>query len=183
MKVLDILLETADMLGMKDGVAAYFNGEAEDYEEQSLQLLTCFHLAECALALDYLPLYAEDELLTATGRLQFSSFAHEPIRIVDVKNTAGESVAYTLYPQYIKTSVGRMTVVYAYAPKKKTVDEESDFNMVTSPHVLVYGTLVQYCLANGMFQESAIWDKKWKDSVAYLCHTKQCKRLGSRRWI
>ena len=183
MKVLDVLLEAADMLGMKDELESYYNGDSDTYERQGEQLLTSFHLAECALAMDYVPLYVEDELLTATGRLEFSSFAHPPIRIVEVKNTAGEALPYTLYPKYLKTSVGRVIVVYAYAPEKKTTEDESDFSMLTSPHVLAYGTLAQYCLANGMFQEAAIWDKKWKDSVEYLCHTKQCKRLGSRRWI
>lgn len=183
MNVLDILLEAADMLGMKEEIRAFFSGDDDGYERQANQLLTCFHLAECALALDYIPLYAEDELMTATGRLEFSEFSHAPVRIVEVKDRLDNVVPYTLYPKYLKADAGYVKVTYAYTPLMKSVEDESDFAMLTSPHVLVYGTLLQYCLANGLLQEAAIWDKKWKDSVEYLCHTKKCKRLGSRTWL
>ena len=183
MKVLDILLEAADMLGIKEGIRAFFNGDADDYEMQGTQLLTCFHLAECALALDYIPLYAEDELLSATGRLEFSAFSHAPVRIIDVKDWDDVSIPYTLYPKYLKSDAGHVKVTYTYTPDLKSCEDDSDFAMLTSPHILVYGTLVQYCLANGMVQEAAIWDKKWKDSVEYLNQTKKCKRLGSRTWL
>jgi hypothetical protein len=171
------------MLGIKEGINEFFNDEAYEYEMQAKQLLTCFHLAECALALDYIPLYAEDELLTATGRAEFSEFAHAPVRIVEVKDRLDEVIPYTVYPKYLKAESGYVKVTYTYTPSMKTAEDDSDFAMLTSPHVLVYGTLFQYCMANGMLQEAAVWDKKWKDSVEYLCHTKKCKRLGSRTWL
>ena len=183
MIVKDILLEAADLLGMNPEVEAYFNGDSDDYEMQATQLLTCFHVAECALALNYFPLYVEDELLTATGKLDFSSFSHSPVRIIRVTNMTGEELAYTIYPSYIKTEVGRIKVQYSYTPSIKTADDVSDLSMAAPAHLLVYGTLSEYCVANGMFHESAIWDKKLKDSVDYLCHTKKCKRLGSRKWV
>ena len=183
MKVLDIVLEAGEMLGIREGLESFYNGDSDNYESQGRQMLTCFHLAESALALDYIPLYAEDDLLTSTGRLEFSSFSHSPVRIVEVKDGTGVAIPYTIYPKYLKAEAGRLKVSYAYTPTLKTINEDSDFSMLTSPHVLVYGTLREYCLANGMMQEAAIWDKKWKDSVEYLCHTKKCKRLGSRKWI
>ena len=121
MKVLDILLEAADMLGIKEGITDFFNGDADEYEMQGMQLLTSFHLAECALALDYIPLYAEDELLTATGRLEYSEFSHSPVRIIEVKDGADEVIPYTLYPKYLKTEAGRLKVTYAYTPSMKNV--------------------------------------------------------------
>ena len=183
MKVLDILLEAADLLGIKDGIAAYYSEDSDEFEVQGKQLLTWFHLAECALALEYIPIYAEDDLLTSTGRLEFSDFTYAPVRIVEVRNGADEVIPYTLYPKYLKAEAGRLKVTYCYTPAVKTIEDDSDFAMLTSPLVLVYGTLVQYCLANGMLHEAAVWDKKWKDSVEYLNYTKKCKRLGSRKWI
>ena len=183
MIVKDILLEAADLLGMKPEVEAFFNGDGDDYEAQALQLLTCYHVAECALALNYFPLYIEDELLTATGRLDFSSFSQSPVRIIRVTNMSGVELPYTLYPSYIKTDVGRIRVQYSYTPSIKTVEDLEDLCMGVPSHLLVYGTLSEYCLSNGLFQEAAIWDKKLKDSVDYLCHTRKCKRLGSRKWI
>ena len=183
MKVRDILLEAADLLGIKEGVAAFLDGESDELENAVEQMLTCLHVAECSLALNYVPLYAEDELMTSTGRLTFSDFTHSPVRIIEVQNAMGQSIPYTLYPLYLKAETGRLKVRYTYTPEKKGVDGESDFTMLTSGHLLVYGTLAEYCLANGLHQEAAIWDKKMKDSVEYLIHTKKCKRLGSRRWL
>ena len=183
MKVKEIVIEAATLLGMKDYIYAYFEDDDYEYYQQAEQLLACLHLAESSLALDYLPLYAEDEVLSTTGKVEFSQLSNSPVRIIDVKNPGGESLAYTLYPKYLKTSAGRVLVTYSYTPSLKTGEEESDFTGVAAMHVLVYGTLEEYCLANGMLQEAAIWNKKKKDSVEYLCHTEKCKRLSSRRWV
>lgn len=183
MNVKDIVLAAAQALGIKELVSNYFeNGNTEGAREAEL-LLSCFNLTESGLALDYLPLYAEDTLRTANGRMEFSAFTYSPVRIIGVTDSAGNPLAYTLYAKYLKTKTGTIKITYTYTPNKKAIGDESDFDLLTGEHVFVYGVLSEYCLAEGMFEEAAAWDKKFKDSIEVIFHTRKCQRLSSRRWV
>ena len=74
-------------------------------------------------------------------------------------------------------------MTYTYTPAKKALEDECEFGDSISMHVLVYGTLAEYCLANGMYQEAAVWDKKKKETVEHFFHIGKNKKLSSRRWI
>ena len=183
MKVKDIVLLAAKILGIGEGVEAYFAKESNEMERQAERLVACFHLAECSLALDYVPLHAEEEIYAMSGRLNFSDLKNSPVRILGVADAYGNPLAYTIYSTYVKTEAGIVKVHYTYTPKEKKVDEESDFHLNSTDSILVYGTLAEYCLGEGMTTEAAEWDRKWKDLIATVYHTAQCKRLGARRWV
>lgn len=36
---------------------------------------------------------------------------------------------------------------------------------MTSPRLFAYGIAAEYCLACGLFEEAAVWDKKYKDAL------------------
>lgn len=183
MKVKDIVLSAAQVLGIQEGVASYFDGSAETFKREGELLLACFNAVECGLALEYLPLYAEDELLTPTKRLEFSSFTYAPVRILNVADQKGNAVAYTLYPKYLNAQVGRLKVTYTYTPDKKDIDGESDFSLLVADTLFVYGVLAEYCMAEGRFEEASEWDKKYKEAIESVIRTRSCKRLSSRRWV
>ena len=66
MYVKEIVLSAAQTLGIYDGVCAYFEDGDEEMKREAELLLSCFNLVESALALDYVPLYAEDKQTTWT---------------------------------------------------------------------------------------------------------------------
>ena len=145
MKVKDIVLAAAKALGLYDGVVAYFDNGEETLKREAELLLACFNRVECSLALEYLPLYAEDELLTVTERLEFSSFTYSPVRILSVEDGEGNPVKYKLYPKYLKAQAGHCKVTYTYTPNEKGIEEESDFSLLTSETLFVHGVLAEYC--------------------------------------
>lgn len=183
MTVREIVLLAAKILGIDEEVSAYFEGESNAMKRQAERLLSAFHLAECSLALDYVPLHAEDEVYAMSGRVDFSTLENSPVRILGVTDIYGEPIAYTVYAKYIKTTPGVVKVHYTYTPRVKELEEECDFDLLSSDSILVYGTLSEYCLGEGLVAEAAEWDRKWKDLIATIYHTEKCKRLGSRRWI
>ena len=73
MTVRETVLLAAKILGIDEGVNAYFDGESNEMQAQAERLLSAFHLAECSLALDYIPLHAEDEVYAMSGRVDFSA--------------------------------------------------------------------------------------------------------------
>lgn len=183
MTVREIVLLAAKILGIEEGVTAYFEGESNEMQRQAERLVAAVHLAECSLALDYVPLHAEDEVYAMSGRVEFSDLENSPVRILGVSDVYGEPIAYTLYSQYLKTTPGVVKVKYTYTPRVKGLDEACDFDLLSSDSILVYGTLSEYCLGEGLVAEAAEWDRKWKDLIATIYHTEKCKRLSSRRWI
>ena len=183
MTVRETVLHAAKILGIEEGVAAYFDGEGNEMQAQAERLLSAFHLAECSLALDYVPLHAEDEVYAMSGRVDFSALENSPVRILGVTDIHGEPIAYTLYSKYLKTASGVVRVRYTYTPKVKELDEECEFSSLCSDSIVVYGLLSEYCLGEGLVSEAAEWDRKWKDLIATIYHTEKCKRFSSRRWI
>ena len=183
MTVRETVLLAAKILGVEEGVNAYFDGESNEMQTQAERLLSAFHLAECSLALDYIPLHGEDEVYAMSGRVDFSALTNSPVRILGVTDLYGEPLAYTLYSRYIKTESGYVRVHYTYTPRVKELDDACDFDLLSSDSILVYGILSEYCLGEGLVAEAAEWDRKWKDLIATIYHTEKCKRLASRRWI
>ena len=183
MTVKEIVLLAAQILGIEEGVNAYFDNESNEMKRQAERLVAAYHLAECSLALDYVPLHAEDEVYAMSGRVEFSALENSPVRILGVTDIYGVPIAYTLYSRYIKTTPGVVKVQYTYTPRVKELDDECDFDLLCSDSILVYGLLSEYCLGEGLAAEAAEWDRKWKDLIATIYHTEKCKRLSSRRWI
>ena len=91
MTVKEIVLLAAKIIGIGEGVEAYFDGESNEMKRQAERLIASFHLAECSLALDYVPLHAEDEVYAMSGRVEFSDLNNSPVRILGVSDSSGIS--------------------------------------------------------------------------------------------
>ena len=183
MKEKEVILLAATQLGIADKIQAYYNGSSTEGEKDAELLLTCFNLVESELALDYFPLYAEEELNTFSGRINYSLLAHAVVRIIRVADTEGNTVDYTLFPDCLKGPVGTLKIYYTYTPKKKTVDKESDFETRVTDRLLSYGIAAEYATAKGLYEEAAIWDKKYKDAIEVAYRTMPGVRMKARRWV
>ena len=182
MTVKEILLAAAGILGKADEVKAYFDGTDNEAEADVENLLRCFQLVESELAIDYLPLHAEEEVETQTGAIFFDEFTRSPVRILRVCDEGGKSCSFKLFPEYVKTQSGKVTVTYTYLPNKKALDGESDYKAQASVRLFAYGIAAEYTLACGMFEDAAVWDKKYKDAIAAAYRSTPSRVMRSRRW-
>jgi hypothetical protein len=183
MEVFKILCAAAKMLGIGAEVQSYFEDDEYNCERESETLLQCYNLVEKELALDYFPLKAEDTLLSFTGRVEFSKLAHAPVRILEVRNDKGEKQDFELFPAYLMTNDGPLTVKYSYTPEEKGAFDECEYAGPVSETMFLYGTLAQYALTQGMYEEAVVWDKKYKKAIEDTYAMQTCKRLKSRRWV
>lgn len=183
MTVKEVILTAATELGFKDDVENYFDGQVSDLNKRKSELLLdCFNLVENEVALDYLPLYAEDELYSETGVVEYAAMERSVVRVLRVTDEWGNPVRFTVFPEYIKAQPGKLKVAYTYAPSKKTMDGESDFRVQVSARLLAYGVAAEYALATGLYEESAVWDKKYKDAITAAYKARPSRKLRSRRW-
>ncbi len=182
--VKDAVKETAQSVGLGEEVEVYLGGSATAVGENAVKLLLrCFERVENELALDYLPLLAEDEVVSGTGVVNYADLKKPAARILCVENEWGESLKYKLFPTYLKTTAGKLKIIYAYAPRVKTIEEASEYDTLVSKRLLVYGMAAEYLLAVGELNGARLWDKKYKEGVQAAYKLGACKRLRSRRWI
>lgn len=171
-------------LGIEEPIATCFagNGTAEDNKKATL-LLSCFNIVENELALDYFPLIAEDTLKTDGGVVNFSALQNEAVRVTKVTDEWGNSATFQLFPSYLKTQPGKVCVTYTYTPKKKAMSGKSDFYTDVSVRLISYGMAAEYAMATGLFEDAAVWDKKYKEGIRAAYRLQKCERLRSRRWV
>lgn len=176
---------TAELLEMQEGVDAYFaDAEANPQgKAETENLLRCFNLVENELALDYFPLTTEACVETQTGAVYFDELPLAPVRITKVCDAWGNECAYKLFPDYIKTQAGKITVQYSYLPTNKGLDESTDFSLFVSARLFAYGMASEYALSCGRFEEASVWDKKYKDAICAVYRAKPCKKISARRWV
>lgn len=183
MDVKDVVLSTAAMLGLKERVQSYFESGDEEGKKAVDELLDCYNTIENEIALDYLPLYCEDEVETDTGRITYGTLSRSPVRLFRVTDEAGEKVEFETFPDYFKTKkIGTLKVSYAYIPKKKTIIDQSDYKVQASDRLIAYGTAAEYCLRKGLFEEAAEWEKKYKAALTSAYEAKPSRVMRSRRW-
>lgn len=181
--VKEVLLAAAAEVGVYDSVLAYLENGSVSGKEETEALLRCFNLVENELALDYLPLYAEEELETGTGCVYYRELSRSAVRVVKVEDAWGNEASFRLFPEYLKTQGGKIKIRYAYSPVKKTVNDESDYHMYASVRLFAYGIAAEYSLSLGLFEEAAVWDKKYKDAVTAAYKVNPCRIIQSRRWV
>lgn len=174
----------ATELGIIEEVSAWLSGESSEEGRKKTELLTvCFNVVENELALDYFPLLAEDTLESEGGIVTFSALQNDAVRITKVTDEWGNPVPFRIFPAYLKTQPGKVCVAYTYTPKKKTVDEESDFAVFASARLMAYGMAAEYATATGAFEDAAVWDKKYRDGIRAAYRVQRCERIRSRRWV
>ena len=180
--VKEAIIATAQALDMQEGVTGYLSGTDAAGEADTENLLRCFNLVESALALEYLPLYAEEELVTQTGAVYYDELTRAPVRVLRVRDEWDNLCAFKLFPDYLKTQSGKVKVCYSYLPDAKGLEDKSDFTLQASLQLFVYGMATEYTLSCGRFEEAAVWDKKYKDAIAAAYRAKPCKKMRARRW-
>ena len=169
-----------------------FEGSATDDEvrdalssDKKLSLLTeCVSLVETELACDYIPLKAQQ--CFDSGDAAYSEFEHTPHEIIRVVDQNGADADFKSLPDGVKAEVGggKMTVFYNYRPAKKGWDDELERgNCKADERLFAYGAIAEYMLLSGMYDEEAVWDKRYKDLAEVVLSTNKSLKIKERRWL
>lgn len=180
--VKEAIIATAQVLDLQENVSGYLDGTDTAGKTDAENLLRCFNLVESELALEYLPLYAEEELATQTGAVYYDELSRAPVRVLRVRDEWDNLCSFKLFPDYLKTQSGKLKVCYTYLPETKGLEDSSDFTLQANLRLFICGMAAEYALSCGRFEEAAVWDKKYKDAIAAAYRAKPCKKMRARRW-
>lgn len=182
MTIKEILIVASRYIGKEKEVGSYLDSANPEGQLITETLLKIFNIVENELALDYLPLIAEDVVSTTTGQVDFSKLSKSAVRILSVKDKDGKSVKYDLFTQYLVAQSGELTIRYTYTPTPKGLYGEAEYKLYASCRMIAYGIVTQYYYVNGMFDEGEIWNKKYREAIAAIYRANPAGVVASRRW-
>lgn len=136
-------------------------------------LMPCARRAVNEVATEYFPTVETATLRPVDGFIAFDAFERFPRRVYAVRRK-GTDTAYALTATGIRVD-GTDDVTVSFAAADGGVDERIPLR------TYAYGTAAEYCLLNGLFDEAALYDKRFRDSLARL-HIAGV-RLPKRRWL
>ena len=200
MKVKDIILRALVFAGRDDVAKAIEDREVADGEEEAAEdgeeatfgefndevrtALLCFNAVEDELARHYLPVKTTEKFFSGSGEIEFAKFSERPIKILSVKNAAGECAFETL-PEKIKTCAGEVSIEYNFAPQPKGLDDESVYSEnQASVSLIAAGTASEFCLISGDAGAANVWETRYRREIDCVQREKfSGVKLPPRRWV
>lgn len=187
MLVSDVLALAAENMAREDlsaELAALAASEGEP-SEGVRALLRCYRLVESEVALDYCPLRRKDLLSTVAGRVQYAAFPEQPVDVIEVTDTNGRRLAFTLAAAHVEipAATDLVEIEYTYAPQAAELDDAVAFPARVSARLLSMGVCAEFLLTAGRYAEAEVWEGKFREALraAGVFRKKLCA-ARSRRW-
>lgn len=156
----------------------------ENEQKDISHIIRCLNLVCNQIASEYLPLLNIEKFSPTNGKIEFSNFTKKPIDIYKIEDKFGLRVHYKLFPNYIETIDGEVSILYSYAPQEISTlnDNVESFSEKISSRIIAYGVAMEYCFICGLHDDASIWEKRFKDSLL-ICKRKKTEIiLPKRRW-
>lgn len=122
-------------------------------------LLRCYNFIEQEMALDHFPLYAMHQC--DSKRVYYSDLEHNSARIVKC------NCPVKFYPEYVQAKENIKEIVYTYIPKPQDLYGDCVYGQDFFD-CLVYGTMSEYLISKGFYEESIRWTEKYRDTIKLL---------------
>ena len=186
MKVSDVITSALRLIGRAELISSLSNpskSDQEDGAETIETLLYCFNAVEDELARKYIPLETKEVLSSTDNKFYYSKFSKYPVKIKSV-TVGGMQAEYEVYTKYLEVGARKITVEYRYAPKRKTLDDESDYGESVGEYLIALGMASEYAVINGEAEMADKWEKLYR---AQLDGTQRslrvCADIPPRRWV
>ena len=185
MKLKDVIILSAGLLGLNDVVSVLDNKMAEnEYTSPIIERLrTLSNIVTNELSSGYLPLERIDDVKVVNKKISLTALQKRPIKILQVFDYNGKSIEFTYDATTIYLEeVQNVKVKYNYvAENYKLTDDVGYTEQSISRVVLAYGVCAEYCLTERRFDEAVMWHQRFVDGVKNKIMPKNVK-TSSRRW-
>lgn len=168
------------------------NNSEVDFDEEKLKeiinntdlLVKCFNFVLNTLCSEYLKLKDKVVVHTNTGKIAYSEISDFNIlNIISIEDDMGNSVPFADYGgEVVLSAIGRYKITYTYCFDDMDID--TSINEITIPaKTLAYGVASEYLYINKLYDDAAIWDTRFKNSLSNLLSNKKQLYIKPRRWF
>ena len=184
MIVKEIIKDCALLLNREDISSYLDNGVADDYVTASKDasvLLNAYNLISQEIACEYLKLEYVEAFKVKDGKVNFEDFKYTPISIRSVKDKRGNKISYEIEDGKIYVNFSEIEVSYVYSFDKKGLNDLSgfEFTPITSK-ILQYGTVTEFLLIKGLYEEAALYNSKYLDGLASAINKSRSQKVKCR---
>ena len=148
-------------------------------------LLCCLNLVINQVATEYINLKNTIKISSISGKIYYSSLSNNVVVDVLKVTKNGVPIKFEVCADHIKTESGDLEVEFVYQPSScSSVLSNIDFeNFKINERVLSYGVVAEYCFLNGNYDDAAIWDNRFKNSLSNLNRARREIKIKQRLWI
>jgi hypothetical protein len=185
MTVKSILKLATSLLNRKDFLSYLESGSSLDVniKDEIDTLVACYNVVAEELSTVYDKIVYTQKLTVSNGVLKYTQFTYNPVKILSVKDNDGKDVDCEILPTELRTNVSRIVVEYTYIPKKRLLDDESDFkNTPFKERVFAYGIATEYLLIKGSYEEASLWHDKYLGAIKNSLSIKGSSKIKGRVW-
>ena len=179
MNVNDILNKAISLLGIKDLTVS-----ASSQDGRLSDLVNALGVAYLRLITEYAPLEKEESITVTGGSFLTSGLTSKIFDAVRLTNGVGRSVKCRLRGGSLLAEDGSYTLRYYYLPQSMpaiggTVEVAPQ---VTLP-LFAEGVAAEYALENMMYEESLLFERRYKEGLMKVLTPHAPKTLTVKRWI
>ena len=162
----DILLTSL----IATGGTSYTDEQKEVFDD----ILASLNDSIMAISYIYLPQKMKEDIVVENNKYNYSSLSKTLIDVVRIKDKCGVLHKFFTYPTYLKCDNGEFEITYTYQPDiiENLNDDIQLENKNVSSRILMIGTVANFYLKRGLFDESLLWEKSFKEQIA-LCKRKK----------
>lgn len=185
MLVKNIIIKTLNLINNTRLIEAIDKETATEDEKKEINLiLSCVNLTNSNIATNYVKLYDQATINNQNGVVPYSKISSKQIfDIVSVKNLYGTEISFLTTVNGLSTKKGDIVVKYTYFPDDLTMESVvENYPIKLSERVFVYGVLSEYLYVKGVFDEAAMWEKRFKKEMFSIYKPQKSVKLKAGRW-
>lgn len=179
MFVKDVLGECLIKMGRENFLSESDLSDAE--QALADRLLAALNIAYREAVTEYIPLYAEEEVVASEGEIDVSSLSRRILYPVSF-TADGKRHRLWLRPEGLIAEYGGKGVLrYAYLPDEAAMADEIE-DMRLTPSVLSDGALAEYYFQDKVFDLAEAYDTSFREALSVVRYKGRPMRLGAGRW-
>ena len=187
MFVKDVLLMSAKYLGLRE-VCDYLSSESNESNDQVIddieKLTLSINMATTKIASEYFELVEESVISPSTKFVEFQSITDK--NIIEIKNCYGENssaINFNLHLNGVSSDSNIARIRYSFFPKDLSIDDSIDFFNKINVYTIAAGVVGEYLFLKGDFEESYVWDERFKNSLKSILRVKRNIVTPSKGWL
>lgn len=186
MKVNNIIKKVAKILDLSN-VHEFLNGDIESTDSISQdieKLLLACNIVNGIIASQYMEVIEVIDKEICYGSITLTDITDKNIiEIKEITNGNGAPIEYQIISGRIYVDASFVKIKFSYFPKDVGIDDNIDYYLKMDENVFAQGVVSEYLFLKGDFEESYIYDARFKNSISSLLRPKRNIVTPAKRWL
>lgn len=187
MTVLDVLETTSLYLNLREELDYYFNDNnntppSSEVQKKFETLLKALNLIVQEIAIEFKPLYKEENLTFTNGMANLDSLTETVNKIVCVKDDIKFYKFAVCNGKILIDANGSKVVKYSYIPENLLQTDNILFDEQIGEKVLAFGVCMEYLYLQNIFDEVEIWEDRFYKALKNSLRNVGRYNMPKRRW-